>query len=210
MTLAHDARPTIAVGVCLTCEPFTAVTRAAAAKIRTAGGTFGATFASAVGGGRRDARVAHLLFPTSGLTEVAACHGAAMPRGTGRIVVDEHGGTAGIVTLDDSVEELTGEVLNELRHERPRSLAPQADGSIFVRGDAPLHEVNHELELELAGDGQTTIAGLRLLLAGGVPKEGALLQAADGTRLRVERASSRTVDLVRIFPPGDGSVDPRD
>lgn len=115
-------------------------------------------------------------------------------------VLDDHGGTAGIVTLDDLVEELTGEVLNEVQHGTPSSIAPQADGSILVRGDTPLHQLNHELELQLAGDGQTTIAGLSQLLAGGVPAEGALLHASDGTQLRVERASRRTVDLVRILP----------
>jgi putative hemolysin len=116
-------------------------------------------------------------------------------------VLDEHGGTAGIVTLDDLVEELTGEVLNELQHGKPRSIAPQTDGSILVRGDTPLHEINHELELELAGGGQTTIGGLCQFLAVGVPAEGTLLEAGHGTRLRVERASKRTVDLVRILPP---------
>lgn len=115
-------------------------------------------------------------------------------------VLDEHGGTAGIVTLDDLVEELTGEVLNELQQGKPRSIAPQPDGSILVRGETPLHELNHALELELSGDGQTTVGGLCLLLAKGVPAEGTLLQASDGTRLRVERASTRSVDLVRILP----------
>ncbi len=116
-------------------------------------------------------------------------------------VLDEHGGTAGIVTLDDLVEELTGEVLNELQHGKPSSIAPQTDGSILVQGDTPLHEINHELELKLSGVGQTTIGGLCQYLAEGVPSEGTLLEANHGTRLKVERASKRTVDLVRILPP---------
>jgi putative hemolysin len=116
------------------------------------------------------------------------------------VVLDEHGGTAGMVTLDDLVEELTGEVLNELQHGKPRSIAPQPDASTLVRGDTPLHEINHELDLALSGDGQTTTGGLCQLLAEGVPPEGTLLRASDGTHLRVERASKRTVDLVRILP----------
>ncbi|HKY40996.1 MAG TPA: hemolysin family protein [Polyangiaceae bacterium] len=115
-------------------------------------------------------------------------------------VLDEHGGTAGIVTLDDLIDELTGEALNELQHDKPSSIAPQADGSILVRGDTPLHEINHELELKLSGVGQTTIGGLCQYLAAGVPSEGTLLEANHGTRLKVERASKRTVDLVRILP----------
>ncbi len=116
------------------------------------------------------------------------------------IVLDEHGGTAGIVTLDDLVEELTGELLNELRDARPLSMHPQPDGSLLVRGDMPLHEVNRELELKLAGGGQTTLGGLCLFLAGGLPQKDELLVATDGTQLRVERVSLRTVDLVRVVP----------
>lgn len=116
------------------------------------------------------------------------------------VVLDEHGGTAGIVTLDDLLEELTGEVLNEIRPASPASTHPQPDGSFLVRGDAPLHEINRELGLKLAGGGQTTLGGLCLFLAAGLPEEGRPLELEDGTRLRVERVSARTVDLVRILP----------
>lgn len=116
------------------------------------------------------------------------------------IVLDDHGGTAGIVTLDDLVEELTGEVLNELQAPKPSSMHPQPDGSTRVRGDVPLHEVNRDLKLELAGDGQTTLGGLCTFLAGGLPREGQVLIAADGTCLRVERASPRSVEEVLVFP----------
>jgi len=119
------------------------------------------------------------------------------------IVIDEHGGTAGIVTLDDLVEELTGEVLSELRQEKPLSVHPQADGSLLVKGDVPLHEINRDLGLELAGGGQTTLGGLCVFLAGGLPAEGELLHAGDGTRLCVERASRRGVDLVRVLIASD-------
>jgi putative hemolysin len=116
------------------------------------------------------------------------------------IVLDEYGGTAGCVTLDDLLEELTGEVLSELRHVPPLSMHPQTDGSFLVRGDAPLHEVNRSLGLELAGGAQTTIGGLCLFLAGGMPARGTRLEASDGSRLYVERVSQRTVDQVRIVP----------
>jgi putative hemolysin len=126
------------------------------------------------------------------------------------VVVDEHGGTAGIVTLDDLVDELTGEVLSEIQAKRPRTIHPQPDGSVLVRGDVPLHQVNRELELELSGGGQTTLGGLSSFLAGGVPGAGTLLESSDGTKLLVERASTRRVELVRITPatrPAERSVD---
>jgi putative hemolysin len=120
------------------------------------------------------------------------------------IVLDEYGGTAGIVTLDDLFEELTGEVLSELRHAPPLSMHPQADGSYVVRGDAPLHEVNRELNLELAGGTHTTIGGLCLFLAGGMPHQGDVLEADGGTRLHVEVVSQRTVDQVRVVRAQSG------
>jgi putative hemolysin len=116
------------------------------------------------------------------------------------IVLDEHGGTAGMVTLDDLVDELTGEVLSELQQAKPVTMHPQQDGSFLVKGAVPLHEVNRELGLQLAGGGQTTLGGLCAFLAGGMPAEGALLEANDGTRLRVETVSQRVVDSVRILP----------
>jgi len=117
------------------------------------------------------------------------------------VVVDEHGGTAGIVTLDDLLDELTGEVLSEIQAKRPRSIHPQPDGSILVRGDVPLHQVNRELALALSGGGQTTLGGLSSFLAGGVPGTGTVLESPDGTKLLVELASERHVELVRITPP---------
>ncbi|HEY6078583.1 MAG TPA: hemolysin family protein [Polyangiaceae bacterium] len=116
------------------------------------------------------------------------------------VVVDEHGGTAGIVTLDDLLDELTGEVLSEIQATRPRSIHPQPDGTVLVRGDVPLHQVNRELELALSGGGQTTLGGLSSFLAGGVPGIGTVLESSDGTKLLVERASTRHVELVRITP----------
>jgi putative hemolysin len=116
------------------------------------------------------------------------------------IVLDDHGGTAGIVTLDDLTEELTGEVLNELQTPKPLSIHPQADGSMLVQGDVPLHEVNRDLRLELSGGGRTTLGGLCIFLAQGLPQEGQELEASDGTRLRVERATPRSVELVRVLP----------
>jgi putative hemolysin len=121
------------------------------------------------------------------------------------IVLDEHGGTAGIVTLDDLVDELIGEVLSELSAERPRSVHPQADGSLLVRGDVPIHEINRVLELRLRGGGHTTVAGLCLFLAGGVPRAGTILEAMAGVRLHVERASHRRVELVRVVASEAGS-----
>jgi putative hemolysin len=123
------------------------------------------------------------------------------------IVLDEHGGTAGIVTLDDLVEELTGEALSEIHDDARTWIEREPDGSLLVRGDVPLRDVNRELELELeAGGGHTTLGGLCMFLAGGVPETGALLRAPNGVRFKVERATERTVELIRILPNEPAAV----
>ncbi len=116
------------------------------------------------------------------------------------IVVDEHGGVAGMLTLEDLFEELVGEIVGE--REQPESfLEREAGGTTLVRGDAPIREVNRALDLQLPeGDGFSTVAGLCIALAGAVPERGTRLEAVDGTSLEVIDASQRVVRLIRIRP----------
>jgi len=122
-------------------------------------------------------------------------------------VVDEHGGIAGLLTLEDLVEELVGDIFGEA--EQPEALWQQeADGSALVRGEAPIREVNRALSLDLPeGEDYTTVAGLCIALAGAVPERGAHLRAEDGTELEIVDASPRLVRLVRIRPPPPTSED---
>jgi putative hemolysin len=128
------------------------------------------------------------------------------------IVVDEHGGVAGLVTLEDLVEELVGEIVGEQEDPEPL-FRPEPGGTTLVRGDAPLREVNRELELELPeGEGYTTLAGLCIALAGAVPERGARLRTGEGTEIEVVEATPRLVRLLRLRPaprpdPASGGVD---
>ena len=118
------------------------------------------------------------------------------------VVVDEQGGTSGIVTLDDLVEELVGEVFGERRGVETASIHPQTDGSVLVAADVPIRDVNRQLGLELPeGNGWSTVGGLCLYLADGVPQEGDVLRSDDGTELHVERASDQALELIRLVPP---------
>jgi putative hemolysin len=116
-------------------------------------------------------------------------------------VVDEHGGIAGLLTLEDLLEELVGEIFGET--EQPEALWHQeADGSALVRGEAPIREVNRALSLDLPeGEDYTTVAGLCIALAGAVPERGAHLRVEDGTEIEIVDASPRVVRLVRLRPP---------
>jgi putative hemolysin len=124
------------------------------------------------------------------------------------IVVDEHGGVAGLVTLEDLVEELVGEILGEAEKATPW-VVREPSGTALVRGDTPIREVNRELEVDLQeGREYSTVAGLCIALAGGIPAPGARLAAQDGTVLEVVEATPRQVRRVRLTPahrnaPGD-------
>lgn len=113
------------------------------------------------------------------------------------MVVDEHGGVAGLLTLEDLLEELVGEIVGE-QEQAVTLFQREPGGSALVRGDAPIREVNRALDLELPeGEGYTTVAGLCIALAGAVPERGARLRT-DGAELEVVEASPRVVRTVRI------------
>ena len=117
------------------------------------------------------------------------------------IAVDEHGALSGLVTFEDLVEEIVGDVFSE--HEAdPQQIVKAADGSATVRGDVAIREVNRELDIELeAPPDVTTLAGLCTKLAGGIPNRGARLAANDGVVLVVLDATLRAVRRVRVIPP---------
>ena len=116
------------------------------------------------------------------------------------IVVDEHGGTAGILTIEDLLEELVGEITSEVATPERESFRPQGDGSSIVLGETSLREVNRELDTELPDEDSATIGGLCTALAGRVPHTGQHLVAPDGTELEVESATPRAVLEVRVRP----------
>jgi putative hemolysin len=118
------------------------------------------------------------------------------------VVVDEHGGMEGIVTLEDLLEELVGEIHSE--HAGPASglVTRESGGTFVVPGMAPIREVNRETGLELEEPEEVaTIGGLCVQLNDErMPVTGDTLQAADGTRLEILDASPRRVRSVRLRP----------
>jgi len=116
------------------------------------------------------------------------------------IAVDEHGAVSGMVTFEDLMEELVGEVFSE--HEEVREpIVLQPDGSALLHGQTPIREVNRALEIELEEpEGVTTMGGLCSHLACGVPNRGARLAANDGNVLVVLDATVRSVRRVRLIP----------
>ncbi|WP_224242905.1 hemolysin family protein [Hyalangium gracile] len=116
------------------------------------------------------------------------------------IVVDEQGGMSGLVTMEDLLEELVGEIFSE-HEEPPESFRREPDGAILVEAEASIRDTNRALGLELPeGESFSTVGGLCLSLAGAIPAPQTRLTLPDGTVLEVVEASPRRVKRVRIRP----------
>jgi magnesium and cobalt exporter, CNNM family len=118
------------------------------------------------------------------------------------LVVDEYGGTAGIVTLEDVVEELIGEVNDE--HDSTRGRARKLrDGSWTVPGLWRPDEFNEQTKAGVPeGHAYETLGGFLMEQLGRIPSEGDDVPIDTG-RLRVLRMDGRRVDLIRYTPDGD-------
>jgi len=113
------------------------------------------------------------------------------------IVVDEQGSVRGMITMEDLLSELVGEMISET--DRPKGqIRREEDGSYTLLGSTPVHEANRTLAFELPeGEGWSTVAGLCIELAGRIPAQGAVLTTEDGIVLEVIEATPRGVKVVR-------------
>src|SRR5215471_11998227 len=114
------------------------------------------------------------------------------------IVVDEHGGVEGIVTLEDLIEQIVGEIQDEHDVEVD-SLAPHADGSIWIDASISVRELNERLALNIPENGQyVTLAGFLLARSGRLMKEGEEVEFEDCI-FRVEQMIGRRIMRVRLL-----------
>jgi putative hemolysin len=111
------------------------------------------------------------------------------------IVVDEHGGTEGVITRSDLVEEVLSEALPG--GDRELYIEELGDGRLVASGNARLEDVAEALGVEIEFEGIDTIGGLTFTLSGGLPKLGAVLGVGD-LRLTVRRISRKRVVEVLV------------
>jgi len=111
------------------------------------------------------------------------------------VVVDEYGGTAGIVTIEDLLEEIVGEIQEEHEGEEP-AVSPEGEGRWLVRGTATVDELNAALGTELRAEGYETVSGLIQSVLGRIPRAGESIQQ-EGVRLEVVKGDSRRILSVR-------------
>lgn len=114
------------------------------------------------------------------------------------VVIDEHGGTAGVITLEDLLEELVGEIRDEYDRPEPAALT-MPDGSYRVPGSWRLDEIQRDTGVVLPDGDYETVSGLVMQELGRLPEIGDEV-LAEGARLRVERLAGHAVGTVRLTP----------
>ncbi|HBY97130.1 MAG TPA: HlyC/CorC family transporter [Chloroflexi bacterium] len=117
------------------------------------------------------------------------------------IVFDEFGGTAGMITIEDLIEEIFGEFQDEF-DEETALIAAGPDGRVRLRGDLLVSVVNDLLNLELPHEEVNTIGGLVMAMIGHPPRVSEELTVG-GTALRVEAVSGPAVREVSLRPPSN-------
>jgi CBS domain containing-hemolysin-like protein len=119
------------------------------------------------------------------------------------LVTDEFGGIAGLVTMEDALEELVGEILDEEDLEE-RSTQPLGDDTYLVRGNTATHDLERDLSISLPEGEYETVSGLVQSELGHIPDIDEAVELSSGVRIQVLEADARRVLSVKvILPPSD-------
>lgn len=111
------------------------------------------------------------------------------------VVIDEYGSVAGIVTMEDLLEEIVGEIRDE--HEQGTDVVPESDSAYVVRGNVDIDRLEELFHLRVDPRDAATIGGLVSALAGRIPQRGEVIED-DGLRFEVLESTDRRIDKVRV------------
>ncbi len=127
------------------------------------------------------------------------------------VVVDEYGGTAGLVTMEDLLEEIVGEIRDEHDEGEEEPIRPISADEAIIDAGTNIEDVNARLGLHLPHEDFETIGGLTVGLFGRLPHEGEEVDAGNGVRLKIDRTRGRRILSVRLLRNGktgrDGSAE---
>ena len=123
------------------------------------------------------------------------------------IVVDEYGGTAGLVTMEDLLEEIVGEIRDEHDTDEAEPIHIVSDEEAVIEAGTNIEDVNAKLGTQLPTEDFETIGGYIVGLFGRLPSEGEEVEADRATRLRVDRMRGRRILAVRMFMSPNGTTE---
>ena len=114
------------------------------------------------------------------------------------IILDEHGGTIGLVTIEDIFEELFGEFYDEFDNSNTK-LKYDSDGSILCDGNTEYENLNKKFGLNIPNGNYETIAGYITSNIGRIPNSGEHLFLPSGQYV-IKKSNSRKIELIKIYP----------
>src|ERR1700676_161391 len=123
------------------------------------------------------------------------------------VVVDEYGGTAGLVTMEDLLEEIVGEIRDEHDEGEEEPIRVISDDEAVIDAGTNIEDVNAHLGLHLPHEDFETIGGLTVGLFGRLPHDGEEVEAGDGIRLKIDRTRGRRILSVRLLRNGKAGGD---
>jgi magnesium and cobalt exporter, CNNM family len=126
-------------------------------------------------------------------------------RSTFAIVVDEYGGTSGLLTVEDILEEIVGEIHDEFDEEVGEEFVREPDGAFLVSGRADVDVLKEKLGLDVNGKGFDTVSGFVLAALGRVPESGEAIEY-QGMKIEVVEAEGHRINKVRFRLPAQGTT----
>lgn len=117
------------------------------------------------------------------------------------IVLDEYGTTSGLVTLEDLLEEIVGEIHDEFDENEVNAIRKINDLEYLVEGSVKLDDINDQLTLNLESEDYDSIGGIIIELLDDIPKEGDCVTTAQNITLVVEKMDNKRIDIVHMYLP---------
>jgi magnesium and cobalt transporter len=127
------------------------------------------------------------------------------------LVIDEYGGVDGLVTLEDLIEQVLGEIEDEHDIAEGRYWTREQPGVYLVQARAPLEDFEAEIGINLTAHDEIdeeeidTLGGLVVMLSGRVPARGEIVQHPDGLEFEVVEADPRRIKRLRVRLPGQAA-----
>lgn len=121
------------------------------------------------------------------------------------IVLDEYGASVGMVSLEDLLEEIVGEIRDEYDEDEKDLIQKRSEREYLIEGSVKLDDINDALELSLSSDDYDSIGGLVIELLDHLPTEGESVMTPDNIRLSVQKMDKNRIESVRLLLPKPSS-----